>query len=89
MCRRPSWRGLFALEEKLSLLFSWLAAPEWLTGLLVRGCYVRWRGLCRLCCRHGHLFPLFTLLEDLGYLPRIAFNLDNFFARPARTANSR
>jgi ferrous iron transport protein B len=26
-------------------------------------------------------FPLFTLLEDLGYLPRIAFNLDNFFKK--------
>jgi ferrous iron transport protein B len=26
-------------------------------------------------------FPLFTLLEDLGYLPRVAFNLDNFFRR--------
>ena len=26
-------------------------------------------------------FPLFTLLEDLGYLPRIAFNLDNFFRK--------
>jgi ferrous iron transport protein B len=26
-------------------------------------------------------FPLFTLLEDLGYLPRVAFNLDNFFKK--------
>ena len=26
-------------------------------------------------------FPLFTFLEDLGYLPRIAFNLDNFFKK--------
>jgi ferrous iron transport protein B len=26
-------------------------------------------------------FPLFTVLEDLGYLPRIAFNLDNFFKK--------
>ena len=28
-------------------------------------------------------FPLFTLLEDLGYLPRVAFNLDNFFRKAA------
>lgn len=26
-------------------------------------------------------FPLFTLLEDLGYLPRVAFNLDNCFRK--------
>ncbi len=26
-------------------------------------------------------FPLFTLLEDFGYLPRVAFNLDNIFRR--------
>jgi ferrous iron transport protein B len=26
-------------------------------------------------------FPLFTLLEDLGYLPRVAFNLDRLFKR--------
>ena len=26
-------------------------------------------------------FPLFTLLEDAGYLPRVAFNLDHFFQR--------
>ena len=26
-------------------------------------------------------FPLFTILEDLGYLPRIAFNLDGFFKK--------
>ena len=29
----------------------------------------------------GYIFPLFTLLEDVGYLPRIAFNLDNFFKK--------
>jgi Fe2+ transport system protein B len=26
-------------------------------------------------------FPLFTLLEDLGYLPRVAFNLDKYFKK--------
>lgn len=26
-------------------------------------------------------FPMFTLLEDFGYLPRIAFNLDGFFQK--------
>lgn len=30
-------------------------------------------------------FPIFTLLEDLGYLPRIAFNLDNYFKKAYST----
>ena len=30
---------------------------------------------------HGHLFSAFTLLEDLGYLPRVAFNLDKHFSK--------
>ena len=30
-------------------------------------------------------FPLFTILEDLGYLPRIAFNLDHFFKKACTT----
>ncbi len=30
-------------------------------------------------------FPLFTILEDLGYLPRISFNLDNYFKRACTT----
>ena len=35
------------------------------------------------CCisnasSYGYIFPLFTFLEDLGYLPRVAFNLDNY-----------
>ena len=34
-------------------------------------------------------FPLFTLLEDFGYLPRVAFNLDRPFRAPARTASRR
>ena len=32
-------------------------------------------------------FPLFTLLEDSGYLPRIAFNMDSFFKRAGRMAS--
>ena len=34
---------------------------------------------------NGHILPLFTLLEDLGYLPRVAFNLDNFSRKPVPT----
>ena len=34
-------------------------------------------------------FPIFTILEDLGYLPRVAFNLDWLFKKPGRTASSR
>ena len=35
----------------------------------------------RHAAAHGHLLPLFTLLEDFGYLPRVAFNLDSLFRR--------
>ncbi|GIS98215.1 MAG: hypothetical protein CM1200mP25_4520 [Acidobacteriota bacterium] len=36
---------------------------------------------------YGHFFSLFTLLEDFGYLPRVAFNLDSLFRRAAHMAN--
>jgi ferrous iron transport protein B len=34
-------------------------------------------------------FPLFTLLEDFGYLPRVAFNMDSLFRRWAPTGSRR
>jgi ferrous iron transport protein B len=72
--------GLFWLENQLSLLFRWFGAPQWLEGLLVHGTY---RGLAWVVSvmlpPMVIFFPLFTILEDLGYLPRIAFNIDRFF----------
>ncbi len=73
---------LFGLEEHLSALFMLLGAPEWLHGLVVLGTY---RGLAWVVAvmlpPMAIFFPLFTLLEDLGYLPRVAFNLDRAFKK--------
>lgn len=58
------------------------ALPTWLTGLLADGVYlsVAWV-VAVMLPPMAIFFPLFTLLEDLGYLPRVAFNLDRLFAR--------
>ena len=72
--------GLFWLEDQFASLFRWFGAPQWLEGLLVHGTY---RGLAWVVSvmlpPMAIFFPLFTLLEDLGYLPRVAFNIDRFF----------
>jgi ferrous iron transport protein B len=67
----------FWVEEMLTNLFFYLGAPNWLHGLLVLGIY---RGLAWVVAvmlpPMAIFFPLFTLLEDSGYLPRVAFNMD-------------
>lgn len=78
-------RGLFALGDELSRGLFWLGAPEWLEGALIQGVYrtVAWV-VSVMLPPMAIFFPMFTLLEDLGYLPRVAFNLDHCF----RCANS-
>ena len=73
---------LFSLEEKLNTLLLLLMAPAWLRGLLVDGAYrvLAWV-VSVMLPPMAIFFPLFTLLEDLGYLPRVAFNLDRPFQR--------
>lgn len=73
---------LFSIEERLTDLFIWLNAPDWLHGILVLGMYrtLAWV-VSVMLPPMAIFFPLFTLLEDLGYLPRVAFNLDNFFKK--------
>lgn len=68
---------LFSFESKLTQLFTFLHAPEWLHGILILGGYrvLAWV-VSVMLPPMAIFFPLFTLLEDLGYLPRIAFNLD-------------
>ena len=63
-------------------LFEVLHAPAWLTGILVQGVYrvLAWV-VAVMLPPMAIFFPLFTLLEDSGYLPRIAFNLDRGFKR--------
>lgn len=57
-------------------------APWWLTGFLIDGVYlaVAWV-VSVMLPPMAIFFPLFTLLEDFGYLPRIAFNLDALFKK--------
>ncbi len=74
--------ALFWLEDRLEALFTSLGAPWWLTGFFVHGVY---RGLAWVVSvmlpPMAIFFPCFTLLEDLGYLPRVAFNLDRLFKK--------
>ena len=68
--------------EKLTLLFELLHAPLWLKGIIVDGMYKTLAWVVSVMLPPMAIFfPLFTLLEDLGVLPRIAFNLDKCFKR--------
>ncbi|MFA5604045.1 MAG: ferrous iron transport protein B [Bacilli bacterium] len=71
---------LFWIEERLMDFFLWLGTPAWVHGVLVLGIYktIAWV-VSVMLPPMAIFFPLFTLLEDLGYLPRIAFNLDKLF----------
>ncbi len=56
--------------------------PEWLAGLLIDGMYLSTAWVVSVMLPPMAIFfPLFTLLEDFGYLPRVAFNLDHVFKR--------
>lgn len=57
-------------------------APWWLTGFLIDGVYLATAWVVSVMLPPMAIFfPLFTLLEDFGYLPRVAFNLDELFRR--------
>ena len=76
-----SW--MFGLgQEKLESLFIMWRFPQIVSSLLINGVYqtVTWI-ISVMLPPMAIFFPLFTLLEDLGVLPRIAFNLDNFFKK--------
>lgn len=74
--------ALFWIEDRLTDAFHWLGAPDWLHGMLVLGVYrvLAWV-VSVMLPPMAIFFPLFTLLEDLGYLPRVAFNLDKYFKK--------
>ena len=75
-------RLLFGIEDGMASAFQRLGAPWWLTGFLWHGV---WRGLAWVVSvmlpPMAIFFPLFTILEDLGFLPRVAFNLDWLFRK--------
>lgn len=63
-------------------LASNLGAPWWLSGVLIDGMYLSTAWVISVMLPPMAIFfPLFTLLEDFGYLPRVAFNLDKLFKR--------
>ncbi len=61
---------------------SFLEFPWWLSGFLIDGVYlaVAWV-IAVMLPPMAIFFPLFTLLEDFGYLPRVAFNMDALFKK--------
>lgn len=73
---------LFAIEARAVALFEAWGSPWWLTGFIWHGVY---RGLAWVISvmlpPMAIFFPMFTILEDLGYLPRVAFNMDWLFRR--------
>ncbi len=56
--------------------------PWWLDGVLIDGGYLSMAWVIAVMLPPMAIFfPIFTLLEDLGYLPRVAFNMDNLFRK--------
>ena len=59
-----------------------IGMPWWLSGILIDGMYLATAWVVSVMLPPMMIFfPLFTLLEDFGYLPRVAFNLDNVFKK--------
>ncbi|NLB52043.1 MAG: ferrous iron transport protein B, partial [Syntrophomonadaceae bacterium] len=73
---------LFWIQDHLTALFIRAGIASWVHGVLVLGIYrtLAWV-VSVMLPPMAIFFPLFTLLEDLGYLPRVAFNLDNYFKK--------
>lgn len=74
--------GLFWIQDRLTDFFIYIQAPDWLHGILVLGVYrlLAWV-VSVMLPPMAIFFPLFTLLEDAGYLPRVAYNLDKPFKK--------
>lgn len=70
------------IEGYLTMAFAAVHAPDWLHGFLVLGLY---RGtswvISVMLPPMAIFFPMFALLENYGYLPRVAFNMDRLFKR--------
>jgi ferrous iron transport protein B len=70
------------LEGKLYLFSASVGSPAWLDGPVISGVYktLTWV-ISVMLPPMAIFFPLFALLEDFGYLPRVAFNMDHFFRK--------
>ncbi|PFA63374.1 iron transporter FeoB [Bacillus sp. AFS015802] len=75
-------QGFAWMEGQLTLLFNAMNAPAWLHGVLVLG-FFRGTGwvISVMLPPMAIFFPAFALLENYGYLPRVAFNMDRLFKK--------
>jgi len=70
------------LHPQLKSFAESIATPWWLSGFFLDGVYLAGAWVVSVMLPPMAIFfPLFTLLEDFGYLPRVAFNLDNLFRK--------
>ncbi|MFV1985968.1 MAG: ferrous iron transport protein B [Gemmatimonadota bacterium] len=69
-------------HDWLTTVGATIGMPWWLAGFLFDGVYLATAWVVAVMLPPMAIFfPLFTLLEDFGYLPRVAFNLDGMFRR--------
>lgn len=75
-------KGLFWLGDRLNDFFVFVNCNDTIRDMIINGIYrvLAWV-VSVMLPPMAIFFPLFTLLEDIGYLPRIAFNLDKYFRR--------
>ena len=70
------------LQDKIIYFANYIHCPIWLSDMLINGVYKTLTWIVAVMLPPMAIFfPLFTILEDLGYLPRIAFNMDGFFKK--------
>jgi len=70
------------LHPVLKDFASSIGTPFWLSGVLIDGAYLAMAWVISVMLPPMAIFfPLFTLLEDFGYLPRVAFNMDNLYRK--------
>lgn len=78
------WLSNFFDFLKVHLIngMDFIHAPAWLSGFLIDGIYTTLTWVVAVMLPPMAIFfPLFSLLEDSGYLPRMAFNMDNYFKK--------
>lgn len=78
------WLSVFFdfIKGELYNLFNLLSVPDFFTGILIDGVYTTLTWVVSVMLPPMAIFfPLFSIIEDSGYLPRIAFNLDKFFSK--------
>ena len=76
------------IHPLLKSLSASIGLPHFIDGLLIDGAYMAMAWVVSVMLPPMAIFfPLFTLLEDFGYLPRVAFNMDKLFQKAGRTVN--